>query len=999
MKQKKVIALLMALVFMLMLPIGTFAKELEAGLTEKPATQIDGTASNSGEGVRETTNQNPTTKEPAEQEVKPAVPAVALAPDNPEVITPDIETPAMDLPSFSLPQDVAVSPETLQAENATDVLKSGDYEYKLVDGGVEITKYIGKNDAETPVTIPDTLENKAIVSMGESAFRASEIPSVVIGNNVKKIGKNAFYDCANLNQVVFSKSVVEIGESAFSLCGSLKRIEIPDTLTTIKKDAFGTYNGTKMYGKSGSAAEVYANESGLVFVALNGQKSGDYYYEDYNDVDQQGIRIVSYEGTAKEITLNTLEGRKVLAVKEAAFSNNKTLEKLTVSDAVKTIEKNAFSYCSALKTLILNEGLQEIESGAFSNTGVESVSIPNSVQSVGGYTFSSCKGLKKVTTGTGITQIPYSFVSSCNMLESVEFKGVINKIESNAFSGCSNLKEITIPESVTEIGFSIFEGCGSIRIFGKTGSYADQYAKANNLVFINENTKRSGEYYYDVVMDGVKLVSYAGTNTTLSLPDVLEGKPVTEIGTSMFRDNKQLEKVVFGKNVKRVGKYAFNWCSKLSNLVLNQGLEEIDTYAFQYAGITELKLPDSLTKLGKDTAPYDFVYSNIFEGCSALKSVEVGVGLKSLPQGTFTGCYMLRKALVPENVQSIAGVNEDGDAFSGCERLVLFGKKGSVAETYSAEKKHLFIDETVKSENGYYYESVGNDVKIIFADNLGQKTVPQSLADRNVVAIGDKAFYGDSSLEVINLKQIKIIGEKAFAYCEKATKLELGNQLENIGNYAFYYCGEITMAKVPNSTKAMGIGAFNYCRKMTSITLGSGIQTIETSTFASTNIKSMALPSSIKTVEQDAFSHSLEELVIPDSAKDVTIKETAFFYPENLKSVYFPAGVTNIDENVFGYNYIPPNLTIYGEPGTAAEAYAKAHNINFSTEVWKLGDVNKDTNINASDSLLTLRHSVKEIELKDSDYARGDVNKDAVVNASDGLQILRYSVKEISSFD
>lgn len=67
--------------------------------------------------------------------------------------------------------------------------------------------------------------------------------------------------------------------------------------------------------------------------------------------------------------------------------------------------------------------------------------------------------------------------------------------------------------------------------------------------------------------------------------------------------------------------------------------------------------------------------------------------------------------------------------------------------------------------------------------------------------------------------------------------------------------------------------------------------------------------------------------------------------------------------------------------------------------VEKLGDVNKDGNINASDGLLTLRHSVKEIVLKDSDFTRGDVNKDNVVNASDGLQILRYSVKEINSFD
>ena len=82
-----------------------------------------------------------------------------------------------------------------------------------------------------------------------------------------------------------------------------------------------------------------------------------------------------------------------------------------------------------------------------------------------------------------------------------------------------------------------------------------------------------------------------------------------------------------------------------------------------------------------------------------------------------------------------------------------------------------------------------------------------------------------------------------------------------------------------------------------------------------------------------------------------------------------------------------------------AEAYANAHNITFSTEMWQQGDVNKDSNINASDALMDLQHAVKELTLTDSDFVRGDVNKDNVVNASDGLQILRYSVKEINHFD
>lgn len=73
--------------------------------------------------------------------------------------------------------------------------------------------------------------------------------------------------------------------------------------------------------------------------------------------------------------------------------------------------------------------------------------------------------------------------------------------------------------------------------------------------------------------------------------------------------------------------------------------------------------------------------------------------------------------------------------------------------------------------------------------------------------------------------------------------------------------------------------------------------------------------------------------------------------------------------------------------------------LNISVSQFKRGDVDADDAINASDGLMDLRHSVKEIELKDDAFTRGDVNWDQIINASDALQILRYSVKEITGFD
>ncbi len=76
------------------------------------------------------------------------------------------------------------------------------------------------------------------------------------------------------------------------------------------------------------------------------------------------------------------------------------------------------------------------------------------------------------------------------------------------------------------------------------------------------------------------------------------------------------------------------------------------------------------------------------------------------------------------------------------------------------------------------------------------------------------------------------------------------------------------------------------------------------------------------------------------------------------------------------------------------------------TPVVSLGDIDGDGEINASDALLALRHSVREIDLKDNPpakfpagaFERANVTFDTEVNASDALQILRYSVKEITEF-
>lgn len=113
------------------------------------------------------------------------------------------------------------------------------------------------------------------------------------------------------------------------------------------------------------------------------------------------------------------------------------------------------------------------------------------------------------------------------------------------------------------------------------------------------------------------------------------------------------------------------------------------------------------------------------------------------------------------------------------------------------------------------------------------------------------------------------------------------------------------------------------------------------------------------------------------------------------------------DERIQNVPLIDPEVHISGyekyTTGTQKvnveyRGFSAPFEVTVSSNIFTLGDVNADKAINASDALLTLRHSVKEITLENEPFTRADVTKDGTVNASDALQILRYSVKEINSF-
>ena len=141
------------------------------------------------------------------------------------------------------------------------------------------------------------------------------------------------------------------------------------------------------------------------------------------------------------------------------------------------------SYIPATKELYICDGINGIPDCAFATFGITSVTIPNSVTTIGTCAFINCTSLTNITIGEGVTTLGADTFRGCTALSSVSieegvttiggFRGCtaltsitipdsVTSIRDSAFADCTALTSITIPVSVTSVGVSAFSGCTSL---------------------------------------------------------------------------------------------------------------------------------------------------------------------------------------------------------------------------------------------------------------------------------------------------------------------------------------------------------------------------------------------------------------------------------------------------------------------------------------------------------------------------------------------------------
>jgi len=250
------------------------------------------------------------------------------------------------------------------------------------------------------------------------------VEKVVIMEGVTHVGALSFQGLHNLNEVVLPHSLISIGDGAFEKCGNLKEVITRDNLEWIGSGAFSECK---------RLSHVYLGES------VNTIGSGAFIWCPLKEINLPN-------------SVKTISGA-------FRFSG---IESVQLPADLKSIGKDAFSYCSNLKSIKIPETVEYIGDGAFEHcTSLTAVVIPDSVKEIGYGAFESCGLLSTVELPDSIEVIKWDMFSNSG-LQSIRIPDSVKIIESSAFSNCKQLTDVMMGGSVEEIGFFAFQGCDKL---------------------------------------------------------------------------------------------------------------------------------------------------------------------------------------------------------------------------------------------------------------------------------------------------------------------------------------------------------------------------------------------------------------------------------------------------------------------------------------------------------------------------------------------------------
>ena len=318
---------------------------------------------------------------------------------------------------------------------------------------------------------------KELVYLGAYSFNGCiNLEAVEINKKINEVGyyANFFSDCPALQNILFEKGITKIPDMLFEGSNGLEKIEIPQTVTAVGSRSFKNCILLKDIKIPDSVKQIDANAfEGCVNIE-------EFNFPDTISILGNGV----LKGCSK---LKKVRFPKTLTkIPDCMFMECSSLENIVTGEQIETIGAFAYKDCVAFSKIDLkNSNVRKIGDSAFSGCkGLIMVDMGNQIETIGNYVFSGCSNLEEILLSETIKVIPKGAFEASLKLKKIILTNGIQEVEEDAFKECINLREIFIPCKTKKISSLSFSYLDILLIRGVAGSYAEQYAKENDIAFV-----------------------------------------------------------------------------------------------------------------------------------------------------------------------------------------------------------------------------------------------------------------------------------------------------------------------------------------------------------------------------------------------------------------------------------------------------------------------------------------------------------------------------------
>ncbi len=418
----------------------------------------------------------------------------------------------------------------------------------------------------------------------------------------------------------------------------------------------------------------------------------------------------------------------------------------------------------------------------------------------------------------------------------------------------------------------------------------------------------------------ITITGYTGSGGAVTIPGMINGLPVTGIGTNVFSGCSSLTSIVLPYGVTNIGNYAFNGCASLSNVTIPNSVTSIGDYAFAGCnGLSSITIPDSVISVGDGIFFECYGLHNVvigtnvtsigdyaFKYCLYLTNVTIGCSVTNIGDYAFFDCYYLGNVTIPDSVTRIGSY-----AFRDCGVTNV-----TIGNGITSIDNYAFYESYVQSIT---FGSNLTNIGFHAFDNCGDLTsitIPNSIISigdsafyecihlkclvfgTNVTSIGDYAFMDCGLTNVIIPSSVTSIGGAAFRACPFLGRVALPNGVTSIGDAAFAWCTSLTNIVLPNSITNISGSEFNYCTSLSSITIPNSVTSIGDDAFWECGLTSIMIPNNVTYIGMEAFYQCglLQSVVIGTNVTSIGYEA---FYDCGLTNVTIPNSVTSIADNAF----------------------------------------------------------------------------------------------------